>query len=271
MKKNRSTLRITITYIVFSLLWSIFSNKALGQLSSNTEGILNLDQYRGYFYIILSASFLYFIINNMELRYTNKIATLKAKNQVLKQETEGLSMKLDFNEHTYRNLEGYANTDVLTGVYNRRKGVELIREQMDLTVTLGDTMLILFIDIDNLKMVNDTFGHVEGDILLTSVAMIIRDSLARKDIICRYGGDEFLVALPGASMKNMQGIKTRLETAISNHNAHSFKSYAINISVGFSEYNSKKSRNIEELIQEADENMYISKKSKKLPLVCSFR
>lgn len=270
MKKKQSTLKITTAYVVFSLIWLIFSNKALGWLSNDMKVILNIDQYRGYFYVILSAGLLYFAINNMEIRYISKITTLKAQNTVLKQDMESIGAKLHFNEYTNRKLEGYANIDELTGLYNRRKGLKLIREQVDQLATLEDSILIAFIDIDDLKTINDTFGHIEGDILLISVATIIKDSLAKKDIIFRYGGDEFLAVLPGASMKDMQGISNRLETAISSYNAYSLKSYPINVSIGFSECNAKNCRNIEELIREADDKMYANKRAKKLNLVSNF-
>jgi diguanylate cyclase (GGDEF)-like protein len=271
MKKKQKTLKIVIAYVVFSLMWLIFSNNVLGQLSNGVERMLKLDQYRGYFYVILSSSFLYFVMSNMEIRYISKVSNLKARNTVLKQHIEVLGTELDSNEHTNRTLEGYANSDELTGLFRRRKGLELIREQVDQLAELNDSILMAFIDIDNLKMINDTFGHIEGDVLLKSVATMIRDSLARKDIICRYGGDEFLAVLPGACMKDMQGIKNRLEASISNYNAHSLKSYEINISIGFSECNAKNRRNIEELIQEADDRMYDSKRAKKLHLVSNFR
>lgn len=270
MKKKQNTLKITIAYVAISSVWLLLSNKVLGQLSNNMQGILNLDRYRGYFYVILSASLLYFVINNMEIRYIGKITNLKARNTVLKQELEGLYKELIFDEHTNRKMERQANTDELTGLCTRRRGLALIREQVDQVATVKDSMLIAFIDIDDLKAINDTFGHIEGDVLLRSVATIIRDSLARKDIICRYGGDEFLAALPGACMEDMQGIKNRLEAAISNYNEHSLKSYEINVSIGFSECNIKNRRNIEELIQEADGRMYDCKRAKKLHLASNF-
>ena len=270
MKKKQKTLKITIVYVVFSLMWLVFSNKALGRISKDMEGLLKLDQYRGYFYVILSASFLYFVIYNMEVIYINKIANLKARNLVLKQEMEVMSREFDFNEHTYRQLESYANTDELTGLYSRRKGLELMREQVDQVAVLDDSLLIVFIDIDNLKMINDTFGHIEGDTLLSSAASVIKGSLARTDILCRYGGDEFLAVLPGACRKDVQGIKNRLEAAISNYNIHSLKNYKINVSIGFSEYNAQNSGSIEELIQEADDEMYANKRAKKIYLVSNF-
>ncbi|MCM0650216.1 GGDEF domain-containing protein [Clostridium swellfunianum] len=269
--KKHNALKIVAAYAVLSLIWLAISNKVLGFLSNDMEGILILDQYRGYFYVAMSITLLYFAINDMEIKHINKITTLKSKNTVLKQEMDSLRMKLDFNDHANRRLEGYANTDELTRVYNRRKGLELIREQMSQVSALKKSMLIAFIDIDNLKMINDKFGHIEGDILLTSLAKILKDSLARRDIICRYGGDEFLVVLPGACMNDMQGIKARLEAAISKHNTHSSKSYAINISMGFSEYNIKNCKHLEELIQEADDEMYISKRAKKLHYISNFR
>jgi diguanylate cyclase (GGDEF)-like protein len=207
----------------------------------------------------------------METGYLSRITNLKARNTVLKQELESLSAELIFNEHANRRLEGYAYTDELTGLYTRRKGLALIREQVDQIAAVKDSMLIAFIDIDNLKMINDTFGHIEGDVILRAAAAIIRDSLARTDIICRYGGDEFLAALPGACMKDMQGIKDRLQSAIASYNKHSLKNYELNISIGFSECNVKNCRNIEELIQEADDEMYAGKSAKKLHLVSNFR
>jgi diguanylate cyclase (GGDEF)-like protein len=263
MKKKQNSLKITIVYVAISLVWLVLSNKALAQLSNNMQGILNLDRYRGYFYVILSASILYLVISNMEIKYVSKMTNLKTRNRVLKQEIESLYMKLIFNEHT--------NTkDELTGLYTRRRGLALIREQANQVETAKDSMLIAFIDIDDLKATNDSLGHIEGDVLLRSVATIIRDTLARKDIICRYGGDEFLAALPGACMEDIQGIKNRLEAAISNYNEHSLNRYQINVSIGFSECNIKNCRNIEDLIQEADSKMYDSKRAKKLHIASNF-
>lgn len=86
-----------LVYVLFSLVWLVLSNEAVSRFSSDVS----------------------------------KIITLKDKNKVLKQEMDSLRMKLDFNDHANRRLEGYANTDELTRVYNRRKGLELIREQID--------------------------------------------------------------------------------------------------------------------------------------------
>lgn len=270
MKKKQNTLKITMGYAAISLVWLVLSNNAIAQLSNDMQRMLNFYRYGGYFYIILSASLLYFVINNMEMRYIRKLTNLKTRNTFLKQEIENLHVELFFNDHTNKKAERQANTDELTGLYTRRKGLTLIREQMEQVATSKDSMLIAFIDIDNLKVINDTFGHIEGDILLRSVATVIKNTLASKDIICRYGGDEFLAALPGASTKDMQGIKNRLEHAISNYNKHSLKKYGINVSIGFSECSIKNCRNIEELIQEADSKMYDSKKAKKLHLVSNF-
>jgi diguanylate cyclase (GGDEF)-like protein len=270
MRKKQNTLKITAAYAAISLVWLVLSSKAIVQLSNDMQRILNLYRFGGYFYVILSSSLLYFVINNMEMRYIRKLTNLKARNTLLKQEIENLHIELFFNDHTNKKVEGQTNTDELTGLYTRRKGLTLIREQVEQVAAVKDSMLIAFIDIDNLKVINDTFGHIEGDILLRSVATIIRNSLDSKDIICRYGGDEFLAALPGACMKDMQGIKNRLEYAISNYNEHSLKNYGINLSIGFSECNIKNCGNIEELIQEADGKMYDSKKSKKLHLVSNF-
>jgi diguanylate cyclase (GGDEF)-like protein len=271
MKKNQRILKIIISYAIFSLTWLMITNSAVGHISTDMEMMLRLEKYTGYFYIILSTSFLYFLISNMEVRYVNIIRSIKGKNTVLMKELENINNMLEYSEHKSKKLEEYANIDELTGLYSRRRGLELIKEEMQQEMEGEAAMLIAFIDVDNIKMVNDSFGHIEGDVLLKSIAGIIKDALARTDIVCRYGGDEFLAALPGASEKDAQGIKSRIEDAVLKYNSRSMKSYSISVSVGFSEFNRKKHRSLEEAIKEADERMYITKRFNKLSIVSNFR
>lgn len=91
-----------------------------------------------------------------------------------------------------RKLKYYASIDDMTGVLNRRAGLELLNKQFESTKEIKEKMVICYIDVDNLKMINDTFGHNEGDELLISMTKIMKESIRKDDFLIRIGGDEFL-------------------------------------------------------------------------------
>lgn len=83
-------------------------------------------------------------------------------------------------------------TDSLTGLYNRRYFEEKIKEEMDVTKRHGDSNSILVIDIDHFKKINDTYGHMQGDIVIKNISHIMKIRLRETDILCRVGGEEFV-------------------------------------------------------------------------------
>ncbi|MBP5180422.1 MAG: GGDEF domain-containing protein [Clostridiales bacterium] len=160
-------------------------------------------------------------------------------------------------------LDAMAKTDELTGLYNRRGFLEYARDQITKPENAGKKALICYADMDNLKYVNDKFGHDDGDFALREIANILRDAFRENDIIGRMGGDEFIVfALTQISDYENQ-IKERIENITKKHNEVADKPYPIEMSTGICEFNCGTEIDIHEIIDKADEKLYTEKKEKK--------
>jgi len=160
-------------------------------------------------------------------------------------------------------LEKLARIDSLTGCYNRRYGLELLDRQLKLSHRSKSPLLLAFLDIDGFKAINDNFGHEEGDKVLKGVVKLLKFTLREIDIICRMGGDEFLLIFPDSSLKEAPLIKERLNKDLTKLNQTLKKPYKIGISIGFSCYNPDNPQSADELIRIADKKMYEDKKNKK--------
>lgn len=93
-----------------------------------------------------------------------------------------------------------ASTDHLTGVYDRRSGFDTLGRELDRARRTGQPLVLAFFDVDGLKATNDAHGHAAGDQVLVEVATALRDHLRSYDVVMRYGGDEFVCALPGITL-----------------------------------------------------------------------
>lgn len=107
-----------------------------------------------------------------------------------------------------------SRTDALTGLYNRRYLNETVKRFESANTFVGDAALIM-IDMDNFKTINDTYGHLNGDTMLMKFGALIRQYIRKSDLACRYGGDEFLVLLPGAGVEIARRIAEELRAAFS--------------------------------------------------------
>lgn len=161
-------------------------------------------------------------------------------------------------------LNYYANTDVMTGVLNRRAGLGLLGKEFNLSKSNGKNIVVCFVDVDRLKIINDTFGHGEGDKLLISAAKILKESIRETDSIIRMGGDEFLVIFPNTTMKEVNKIWYEICQKVEKTNK-SNNNYNLSLSYGFYECNKEiqKSMSINDLIKMADTEMYKNKTKKR--------
>ena len=102
-----------------------------------------------------------------------------------------------------KKLNYLVSIDSMTGVLNRKSGLGLLERELKLAKDNDENLIISFIDVDGLKIINDTFGHEQGDKLLISVAEILKKSIRKTDFAIRMGGDEFLVVFPKTTMKEV--------------------------------------------------------------------
>jgi diguanylate cyclase (GGDEF)-like protein/PAS domain S-box-containing protein len=161
-----------------------------------------------------------------------------------------------------KKLEKLAHFDVLTGCYARGYGLSLFERQIKSAQRHKTSILLLYVDLNGLKYINDTFGHKEGDKVLKEVAKFFKSILREVDIICRMGGDEFLLIFPDSSLNDVPLIKERITNKLKELNKNLNNPYKISFSIGLSCYNPSNPLPIEELIRIADEDMYKEKKIK---------
>ena len=162
-----------------------------------------------------------------------------------------------------KELKELAHFDVLTNSYNRGYGLSLLDHQLKFAQRRKTPVLLAYADIDNLKDINDTFGHEEGDGILKEVVKLFKTSLREIDIICRMGGDEFLLIFPDSSLRDLPIIKDRISNNLIKLNRTLKKPYKIDLSMGISYYDPAHPLSMDELIRIADKKMYEDKKNKK--------
>jgi len=167
-----------------------------------------------------------------------------------------------------RELRSLALTDDLTCLYNRRAFLALAGQQLRVARRNGQGLLLFFADVNNLKEINDTYGHQGGDLAIIRTADALEQTFRNSDVIARLGGDEFAVLALEASCENREVILRRLEKNLKGSNADESR-YELSLSVGVSRFDPKHPVSLGKLIATADEVMYEDKKMR--PKLCSAR
>lgn len=158
-------------------------------------------------------------------------------------------------------LQSLALTDTLTGLYNRRGFITIAEEQLKLARRSGYSLALAFVDLDGMKRINDGLGHEFGDQALVKTAEILRATFRASDTIARLGGDEFIVLAIAAGSAVSARIRRQLMHSLAEHN-NMHGAVPLSFSVGFSHFNPSTNHagaSIEDLIVEADKQMYIEK------------
>jgi diguanylate cyclase (GGDEF)-like protein len=153
-------------------------------------------------------------------------------------------------------------TDELTGLYNRRRFFVLAEQGLKVAVRTKKRPLLLFIDMDDLKWINDHYGHTEGDQALIVFAEILKKTFRESDIVARIGGDEFVV-LSETGDENGEILMTRLYENIRDYNVKGSQRYTLSISVGTAQFDPEYPISIDELLSKADALMYAQKRRKR--------
>ncbi|MES1228146.1 MAG: diguanylate cyclase, partial [Armatimonadota bacterium] len=153
-------------------------------------------------------------------------------------------------------LSRMAETDGLTGLYNRNKLNEVLEESVGAAEAGEGSMSMVIMDVDNFKKYNDSFGHLAGDDVLKTVAQIIRDTVGLRGVPARYGGEEFVVVVPGGTTEMAAQMAEEIRVAIQDH---LWELRPVTASLGVSTWYPGAST--EHVIEAADEAMYLSKQS----------
>lgn len=161
-------------------------------------------------------------------------------------------------------LQELATFDEMTGVLNRRAGLELLEKLIQIYKRNRENIVIAYIDVNDLKKVNDLNGHIFGDNLIKDAVEVLRRSIRESDSIVRLGGDEFLLIYP--NLVGEQGINSafnRINENIRFFNETSEKEYILSVSIGFASLEENMNIKINEFIENADRKMYQNKREHK--------
>lgn len=153
-------------------------------------------------------------------------------------------------------LRELSDTDELTGLANRRKLMSRLDEEISLSNRHGTPLSLMLIDLDHFKRINDTWGHLQGDQVLTELAGLCVDTLREEDLVARLGGEEFAIMLPLTPLSRCQPLAERLRQCIAAHD-FGITPGRVSVSIGIAEHRVGESRDV--LIERADRGLYAAK------------
>jgi hemerythrin len=182
---------------------------------------------------------------------------LRALNRELEQRVQQRTIDL---EHANRQLQLLSTQDDLTGLPNRRFAILSLNQLWFETQRYGGALSVLMLDADRFKEVNDRFGHAAGDALLRDLAKRLRDAVRRSDIVCRLGGDEFLVICPRSSRLGAADVARKiLADKRPCRTGDGVECWDGALSIGIAEVRGSMTR-LEDLLQAADQALYTAKR-----------
>lgn len=156
-------------------------------------------------------------------------------------------------------LRSMSLTDELTGLYNRRGFSTLAGQHLKLARRTGQGFFVIFADLDELKQINDTYGHAEGDAILIATAEILRKTFRESDIVARYGGDEFLILVTDVVNNSREQIQKHLKQQVDEVNQSRLLKSCISLSVGVVLFEPGQEMSMDKLVAEADKALYEDK------------
>jgi diguanylate cyclase len=192
-------------------------------------------------------------------------AKLVAQNSLLTQDADVLQKAVDLAEEGKHDAEQRADQDPLTRLLNRRgwdrRARALVRQADSSEKSIG----VAFFDLDNFKEINDTHGHAAGDVLLEEISRRLTDAVRAEDLVCRWGGDEFVVLFQGTDQEDCLGAVKRVKQQIeAEHVPFEGQSLEVSTSAGFVVVNpSDTAFDLQELLRSADELLYQAKQEER--------
>lgn len=180
----------------------------------------------------------------------------------LMQEVDNLRQELDRTNRRLREMEDVADTDALLPIPNRRAFVRELSRMISFAERYGTPSTLMFIDLNDMKMINDKFGHESGDKALFHVARLLVDNVRTTDVIARLGGDEFGVILAQAD-ETVGAEKSKALADIITNNPLTIDGEQINMSLAFGTYTFRSGDKPDDALDKADKAMYENKRDMK--------
>ncbi|MFT4414498.1 GGDEF domain-containing protein [Fredinandcohnia humi] len=199
------------------------------------------------------------VMNDVNLGYIVQKEYISLLKEISERELAFAALKLDI-KHSISTMEKKANTDYLTGIYNRK----YLEKTVNSWLEQNDAMVCMAIDIDDFKFYNDEFGHLFGDEVIKQVSNTLSRVLNENEIIGRYGGDEFVVVVKGATIDEGEKKAQQFEKVVSSLEIKKDDiSVSVKISIGVADNSSGTITSFEQLFHVADTALYQAKKSRK--------
>lgn len=177
-----------------------------------------------------------------------------------------LYQKVTELEQANERLRNISLSDGLTGLNNRRGFMILATGLLKFARRADYSVCLIYIDLDSLKYINDTFGHAGGDAAITQFARILTETFRESDVIGRLGGDEFVALIIDATEADLQSMEARLQSNVDTYNLKTDPRQALSFSMGTIWADPGSSITMEELLSEADQAMYAHKLRRKRPV-----
>lgn len=198
-------------------------------------------------------------------RFSRVYSALRARTGELETLNENLEsiveQRTDELQREKEKLQELSSIDFLTGLYNRRQFTELLHKAMSNAHRRGGNLLFMIFDVDRFKELNDTHGHLVGDVVLRNVAAVISTHLRLGDIAGRFGGDEFVALLSDVEPATLPATVERVRDSVRSHDWFE-TTYQVTVSTGAALYDPQRHKeNVDLLIGEADQALYEAKRS----------
>lgn len=206
------------------------------------------------------------------------LTALELKNKELDEANAALYKQNVVIEELNKKFKELSETDALTGVYNRRffdeyYDIEMKRalNQIEYDLTNTKIFCIAMIDIDDFKNVNDTYGHLAGDYVLSELAQIIKTITFSRDVLCRYGGEEFVILFTKTSRDGAEKTAEKIRSAVEKYSFsynEKINNIHITVSIGFAAFGDISKKERSSVLELADERLFAAKKTGKNKVIC---
>ncbi|MEP7135422.1 MAG: diguanylate cyclase [Chloroflexota bacterium] len=200
------------------------------------------------------------------LKISHQIENSQRDAEIQRLQNAKLQQEIDEHKRTHAILENLATRDPLTNLFNRRHFLTLAEQEWKRATRYNHPISVLMMDVDHFKQINDQFGHAAGDQALITVANLLQAVLRTTEIAGRYGGDEFAVVLPETNGAKALIVGKRIHEKFLKHTVHAETGmgFKMELSIGVADFPNENGRpvsSLNELLNQADQALYVAKRS----------